>query len=70
MKKLTMMKFNYDEMPTEYWASYPFIKGQVYILLGELKQMPGHGVFVEMRTGKIYSGYDIDNFIKCSDEEV
>lgn len=34
-----------------------------FVLLGEIEQMPGHGVFVAIGThAAIYSGYHIDDF--------
>lgn len=39
------------------------------IYLGEIYNMPGHGIFVG-RSGKCYFGYHIDNFRELKEDEV
>jgi hypothetical protein len=36
--------------------------GEEYLFLGEVKNMPGHGIFVEPKTGKTFCGYHTENF--------
>lgn len=40
----------------------PFRVGNEYLFLGEIKNMPGHGVFVDSKTGETLYGYHLDNF--------
>jgi len=39
------------------------------VYLGEIPQTPGHGVFVEFRSGKVHSGMHIDQFRELTDRE-
>lgn len=41
-----------------------------FIFLGEIPNMPEHCVVAGKNSGKIYSGYDIDNFEELSGDEV
>ena len=41
---------------------YPYYDDLPLIFLGEIPNMPGHGVFVGYKSGKIYSGYHIYEF--------
>lgn len=51
----------------EYYTS--FYKEENLIFVGEIVNMPGHGIFIGA-SGKIYSGFHLDNFIELSDDEV
>ena len=48
----------------------PYIDDLPLIFLGEIKNMPTHGVFLGHRSGKIYSGYHMADFEEVPDEEV
>jgi len=41
-----------------------------FIYLGEIPNMPGHCVVAGNWTGRIYSGYHIENFRVATEEEV
>ena len=64
-----LVKFDYKDLPKKYHKSYPFKEGEVYIFLGEIHQMPGHCIVVEMKTGNVISGYHTDNFIELEENE-
>lgn len=57
------------------WAADPatkkalFFNDQPLIFLGEIPNMPDHGVFVGQRSGKVYSGFHISQFTELSEEE-
>ncbi len=51
-------------------SNYPFAVDMPLVYLGEIVNMPGHGVFVSHKSGRIYSGYHIDSFVELSEEEV
>lgn len=40
------------------------------IFLGEIKNMPTHGIFLGHKSGKIYSGYHMADFEEVPEEEV
>ena len=48
--------------PNYFQESYPWLKGEVILYLGEIEDMKGHGVFVR-ENGKVYYGYHIHDFI-------
>lgn len=47
---------------------YPFNEGDVVLVLGKIKHMPGH-VAVITRDGKTHFGFHADHFRKLSKEE-
>jgi hypothetical protein len=48
----------------------PFAKDMPLIFLGEIPNMPEHGVFVGHSTGRFYSGYHISQFVELNEDEV
>lgn len=70
MKPNTIVKFNYDGLPEEYHNKYPFNSDDIYVYLGDIKQMPEHCIVVDLKTGKIYCGYHTENFIELTEDEV
>lgn len=69
LRPMAMVRRIYDERFKDYWKYSPFVDGQGYIFLGEITQMQGHGVFADMKTGQIYSGYHIDEFRESREDE-
>lgn len=69
-RKLSLVKLK------KKWASeptaqeLPFINDMPLVFLGEIPNMPEHGVFAGHRSGKIYSGYHIFQFVELSESEV
>ena len=51
-------------------TGHPLVRGQSYIYLGEIPNMPGHVVVFAHQTGRIFSGYHIDNFVEMTEDEV
>ena len=72
IKTNTMVKFDYETMPKEYWDSYmkQFPKDEVFVFMGELTQMQGRCIVCNYKTGKIICGYHTENFIPLTDDEV
>ena len=48
---------------------YPFKLNEVYLCLGEIKNMPGHYAYVEQKTGRVYWGYHSDTFEETVEDE-
>ena len=74
MKDRTMVKFNYDKFEKwdlvcdKYLQKYISIfKDDVWIFLGEIANMPKHGIYLNFKTSEIVSGYHIDNFIEYNE---
>lgn len=47
----------------------PFADDTPLIYLGEIPNMPEHGVFIGHRSGRVYSGYHIWQFVELDDEK-
>lgn len=41
---------------------------ETFIFFGEIPNMPGHCVVSSHESGKLYSGYDIENFQEIQEE--
>jgi hypothetical protein len=67
-RKLSLVKFDYDSIPTELHKHYPFVKGKAYLFLGEIPNMPGHCALAESN-GKVMFGYHTDEFIELTEDE-
>ena len=50
-------------------VEYPFSDDLPMIFLGEISNMPKHGIFIG-RSGKSYFGYHIDSFRELNEEEI
>ncbi len=50
-------------------ARNPFKRGEVYVFIGEIPNMPGHCVIAELN-GKIHTGYHTDSFQELPTDEV
>lgn len=48
----------------------PFLDDMPLVFLGEIPNMPEHGVFVGYKSGRIYSGFHIFQFVELSENEV
>ena len=64
MKEKTLVTLK-DEISLE----YPFSDDMPMIYLGEIANMPEHGIFIG-QSGTCYFGYHISNFRELSEEEV
>jgi hypothetical protein len=76
-RPLSLVKFDYENVHADYRDQYPFEKYDpekvnkgVYLFLGEIVQMPGHCVLINIRTNEIHTGFHTDNFIELTEEEV
>ena len=54
-----------DEISLE----YPFSDDMPMVYLGEIANMPEHGIFIG-KSGKCYFGYHISNFRELSEKEI
>lgn len=51
-------------------AEYPFVDDMPLVFLGEIPNMPEHGVFVGFTSGRVYTGYHIWQFVELTPDEV
>jgi hypothetical protein len=70
MNKLKLVRFNFDDISVEHHCLYPFSKAQIFVILGEVEQMPGHCIIADIKTGQIYSCYHTEDFVELNEEEV
>lgn len=70
LEPMSLVLYNFDSVPQSWVDKMPFKKSHLYLFLGEVKQMPGHGIFLDIATNKIYSCYHIDEFILATEEQV
>jgi hypothetical protein len=47
----------------------PFKKDNFFVYLGEIPNMRGHGVFLGHESGKVYSGFHIEDFRLPTEDE-
>ncbi|MCR9211540.1 MAG: hypothetical protein NXI28_25225 [bacterium] len=66
---LSLVRFNFDSVPVDYHAKYPFTDSRTYIFFGEMPNMPGHCVVADHQTGQLYSGYHSENFVELTEDE-
>ena len=64
MKEKTLVTLK-DEISLE----YPFSDDMPMVYLGEIANMPEHGIFIG-KSGKCYFGYHISNFRELSEDEI
>ena len=64
MKEKTLVTLK-DEISFE----YPFSDDMPMIYLGEIANMPEHGIFID-QSGRCYFGYHISNFRELSEDEI
>jgi len=54
--------FDPPEDQRKFYYSTPLGAGKEYLFLGEIKNMPGHGIFIDPRTRQTLYGYHVENF--------
>jgi hypothetical protein len=69
-RKLSLVKLKKSKSTTSASKNLPFIDDMPLIFLGEIPNMPEHGVFVGYQTGRIYSGFHIFDFVELTKDEV
>ena len=70
MKKLTLVKYNYDSFPETWRKNHPNeFKDVVFIYFGEVVNMPGHVYLQNIKTGKPTILHE-ESVVALSDEEV
>jgi hypothetical protein len=69
IRPFSLVKYNFDSTPKEWYSQLPFKKKDIFVFLGEILQVPDHGVFLNIKTNKIYSGYHLSEFLEVPEEE-
>jgi hypothetical protein len=68
----TIVEFNKDSCTKEMYDRYylEIFEGKHFIFLGEISNMPGHCILVDIKTGLILSGYHSDNFKEVKENDL
>lgn len=70
LRELSLVKLKPNLFDEPSFQEQPYINDMPLIFLGEIPNMPEHGVFIGNQSGHIYSGYHISDFVELSEEEV
>ena len=68
-RQYSLVKFDFEGLDEKYHDKYPFEPDEVYVFFGEIPNMLGHCVVANHKTGKIYSGYHIENFSEVDEQQ-
>ena len=68
-RQYSLVRFELGDLESSWWDKYPFKPDGKYIFLGEIPNMPGHCVVVDHQTGRIHSGYHVENFVEIPEDE-
>lgn len=66
-RKLAMVTLKPELAAAPRMKQYPFFNDLPLIFLGEIPNMPEHGVFIGHKSGRFYSGYHIFNFTEVTE---
>lgn len=69
MEQNTLCKFDFETLPIEYHSQYPFTTNDVFVYLGDIKQMRGHCVVIRLKDNQIFTCCHTDNFIEIPEDE-
>lgn len=70
MEPLTMCRFDFAGMFPDQHMHYPFTERDVFVYLGDIRQMPGHCVVVRMSDNVVFTAYHTENFVELTEDEV
>lgn len=70
LRKLSLVKLKKKWVADPASKDLPFIHDIPLVFLGEIPNMPDHGVFAGHQSGRIYSGFHIAQFVELSKNEV
>jgi hypothetical protein len=69
-RKLSLVQLKKEWAADPASQTLPFIHDMPLIFLGEIPNMPDHGVFIGHKSGLAYSGFHIPRFVELSESEV
>ncbi len=71
MRQFALVKFTDDFIKMmDGQKDHSIMQEDVFIYFGEIPNMPGHCVVSGHNSGKVFSGYHIENFQELPDEEL
>lgn len=66
---MRVLIFDPPSRAAQHHSGYPWEVGELVLFLGEIENMPGHGVFHTNKAGLKW-GYHIDNFREPTQDEL
>lgn len=69
-RKLSLVRLKRKWVSHPTTQDLPFLDDMPLIFLGEIPNMPARGVFVGHKSGRIYSGYHIYQFVELPETEL
>jgi len=70
LRKLSLVRLRKKWASTPSAQELPFLNDMPLVYLDEIPNMPEHGVFAGHRSGRLYSGYHIAQFVELAESEV
>ena len=65
-----IVKFDFDSMDEDLHCYYESLRGRHFILLGDVKQMQGHCILLDIETKQFELFYHTEDFIELTEDEV
>lgn len=69
IRSVVVLEERYKDYINAHFGVSPFEGDEFFIFMGEITNMRGHGIYIGMDTGKIYSGYHFEDFRLPTDKE-
>lgn len=70
-QNLSLVKLSaYTKKAMDEGYEYPWNKEDVFVYLGEIKNMMEHCIVVRNSDGRVFSCYHIEDFVELSEEEI
>ena len=70
LRSLSLVKLSAKASSRENAREHKLWNDMPLIYLGEIPNMPEHGVFIGHKSGRVYSGYHIWDFEELGEDEV
>lgn len=69
-RRFSLVKFDFEQLPKEYWDKYPFKIEDIFLFLDKISNMPEHCIVMNIDSKEIHIGYHTENFIELTDKEI
>lgn len=68
IRPMSLVKYDFDSIDKEWYKHIPLKKNSRLIFIGEILQVPGHGLFVDLDSKKCMV-FHPDEFIEVPEDE-
>lgn len=66
-RRMSLVKLNEDSINKKFRNTLPFKKGQVLVFMGEIPNMPGRCILMDVKSTQFVNGYRTANFIELKE---